>query len=131
MAGIRDRIRGTVPQADRKMRLIFYFGSNLGRSKIVLQAWRTGLARFGLELPMKMETEYAGPEANIALMYGLWGNNRRALEEYPAAGRKSILCDLGYWGRAEDGKPLGFHRLAGHGRAAAPAFQRAGRPGGR
>jgi len=110
------------------MRLIFYFGSNLGRSKIVLQAWRTGLARFGLELPMKMETEYAGPEADIALMYGLWGANRRALEDYPAAGRKAMLCDLGYWGRAEDGKPLGFHRLAVNGRHATPYFQNTRHP---
>ena len=110
------------------MKLIFYFGSNFGRSKIVLAAWRQCFARLGLVLPMKMETEYRGIEADICLMYGLWGNNRRALEDYPAAGRKAILCDLGYWGRLEDGKSFGYHRLALDGRHATPYFQRTRHP---
>lgn len=94
------------------MKLIFYFGSNRLRSDVVLAAWTKGLARFGLTLPVKPEHRYAGVEADVAIMYGLWGNNRQALKDYAAAGRTAVLVDLGYWGRLDGGKLFGFHRLS-------------------
>lgn len=113
------------------MRLIFYFGSNRGRSEVVLEAWRQGLGRFGLQLPVRPEQEYRGVEADVAIMYGLWGNNRRALHEYAAAGAKAVLCDLGYWGRLDGGKPFGFHRLAVNAEHATAYFQRIPKPADR
>ena len=109
------------------MKYLFY-RSQTARSRIIFEAVQAGLARLGRAIELKHENEYAGVEADVAVHYGLWGNLRRVQQEYAAAGRKSVLIDLGYWGRIEGGKLAGYHRFSVNARHATAYFQRIRHP---
>jgi len=90
---------------------------------MILGAVKEGLAKLGHGIVEVHESEYRGVEADVAVHYGLWGNLRRIQQEYAAAA-KSVLIDLGYWGRVEGGKLAGYHRIAVNARHATGYFQR-------
>jgi hypothetical protein len=82
------------------------------------------LRKHGLQLSFKREADRQGVEADVAIFYGLWGTLRDAVKEYPAAGAKTVFCDLGFFGRLDGGKVAGYHRIAVNGYHATEYFQR-------
>ena len=112
------------------MKAIFYRASTR-RARVQHEAWQAGLAKHGLELPSRKEEDYSGVEADVAIFYGLQGNLRRVMAEYAAAGKTAVFVDLGFWGRVEDDKVLGFHRLAVNAKHATGYFQKIKHPADR
>ena len=112
------------------MKVVFYVNHN-GRAKLICDAVQTGLARHGQAVTVRNSAEYREPEADIAVFYGLWGPLREIQQAYPAAGRTSVLIDLGYWGRTEGGKLAGYHKVVINGRHATDYFQRIKHPSDR
>lgn len=91
---------------------------------MISAAVHEGLGRLGYSIAEVHESEYRGVEADVAVFYGLWGNLRRIQQEYVAASAKSVLIDLGYWGRIWRGDKLaGHHRIAVNARHATAYFQ--------
>ena len=111
------------------MRIVFYLNSN-GRAKAIHGAVLEGCARHGVQITTRHPAEFAraGVEADVAVFYGLWQELREIQQAYPAAGRTSVLIDLGYWGRIEGGKLAGYHRFAVNARHATGYFQRVKHP---
>ena len=105
------------------MNFLFY-RSQTQRSRIIFEAVQAGLAKLGHSIRLKHENEYAGVEADVAVHYGLWGNLRTLQQDYARAGKKSVLIDLGYWGRVDGGKLAGYHRFVVNARHATAYFQR-------
>lgn len=113
------------------MKVVYYEGGNARRSRAIAEAWKAGLARHGVALRVLPQEDYDGPEADVAIFYGLQDNLKRALKDYPAAGAKAVFLDLGYWGRLDGGKLAGFHRIAVNGPHATAYFQRVKHPADR
>ena len=109
------------------MKVVFYVNHN-DRAKAICEAVQVGMARHGQAVAIRNSAEYREPEADIAIFYGLWGPLREIQQAYPAAGRTSVLIDLGYWGRVEGGKLAGFHKIVVNGRHATDYFQRIKHP---
>ena len=105
------------------MKVIFYVNHN-GRARAICEAVQAGLARHGQAVTVRNSAEFRAPEADVAIFYGLWGPLREIQRAYPAAGRASVLIDLGYWGRVEGGKLAGYHKIAVNARHATAYFQR-------
>lgn len=110
------------------MRVIFYVNTDNGRAKAICVAVTAGLARHGQAVEVVASVAYRAPQADLAISYGLWGPLRKIHEDYRAAGRATLLIDLGYWGRIEGGKLAGYHKLAVNGRHATAYFQRVKHP---
>lgn len=106
------------------MKAIFYVNFDNGRAKAICEAVTAGLGRCGQAVTVKSSADYRGPDADVALSYGLWGRLRQIHDDYPTAGRAAILIDLGYWGRRDGGKLAGYHRIAVNSRHATAYFQR-------
>lgn len=105
------------------MNIVFYRGTSR-RAGIIADAVLAGLQRHGTTMRVVDESEYARPDADIAVFYGLAGNLKQAQRDHVAAGLKAVLIDLGYWGRWDGGKVFGFHRVVVNGLHATPYFQR-------
>jgi hypothetical protein len=113
------------------VKVVFYVNANLRGQKIG-QAVVAGCARHGQPVELRRVHGYGGPEADVAVFYGLWPPLKRIREEYVAAGRKSVLVDLGYWGRIWNGdKMAGYHRFVVNGLHATHYFQRIAHPADR
>ena len=105
------------------VRIIFYRGTSR-RAGIIGDAVLSGLRHHGLSADVVDAQQYTAPDADVAVFYGLAGNLKRLQREYIAAGLKTVFLDLGYWGRLEDGKVSGFHRVVVNGLHATEYFQR-------
>ncbi len=94
---------------------IAFFASGNRRSRTLYGAFAQGLARHGKNLTVIHADNYVGIQSDIAVFYGLVGNLKRIYHEYRAAGKTTIFFDLGYWGRLDDGRYLGYHRTVVNG----------------
>lgn len=101
------------------------------RSRTIREACIEGLARLGYEPIVMHEREYREPIGDWAVAYGLPGNLMQAFRDYPASGRQYVNIDLGYWGRHEGGRYVGFHKFAVNARHPTGYFQQRLHPGNR
>ena len=88
------------------MKVVFYANAN-GRGRRICEAVVQGCARHGLRAGVTPVQHYHRPEADVAVFYGLWPPLKQIQADYVAAGRKSVLIDLGYWNRTPGGKLQG------------------------
>lgn len=82
-----------------------------------------GVAALGESVHIYSSMCYRRPEAEIAVFYGFDANLRRVFKDYRAAGRTVIYVDLGYWGRKDNGKLSGYHKVVVNGRHPTAYFQ--------
>jgi len=71
-----------------------------------------GIRAVGDNVRVMYSTHYNSPTADLAIFYGLAYGLKSIMEEYLAAGKQTILIDLGYFGRNAGGKLKGYHRFA-------------------
>lgn len=94
------------------------------RSQVVSQAMFAGIKAVGDRPVLLSAFNYQRPNHQAAVFYGMAGNLAKALTDYPAAGRKAVYIDLGYWGRKPTGNRwAGFHKLSVNGRHPTAYFQ--------
>lgn len=93
------------------------------RSKAVTCAMLEGILKVGDRAKIRSSLTYRQPDGDVGVFYGLAGNLARALAEYPAAGRKAVYVDLGFWGRKDGGRFSGYHKLSVNGRHPTAYFQ--------
>lgn len=93
------------------------------RSKAVTCAMLEGILKTGDNAKLRSALAYRRPEGDVAVFYGLAGNLARALADYPAAGKKAVYVDLGYWGRKDGGRFNGYHKVSVNGRHPTEYFQ--------
>jgi hypothetical protein len=93
------------------------------RSKAVCTAMLEGISKAGDTPILKSALQYTRPDGRVGVFYGLAGKLARAFAEYPAAGKTAVYVDMGYWGRKEGGRFVGYHKLAVNGRHPTPYFQ--------
>lgn len=105
------------------MKVAVYFASTNSRSVLVGQAMHRGLLKCGQDADLIASSKYIRPQHDIAVFYGLGDGLSKIFHEYPAAGRKVIFIDLGYWGRKKKTKFDGYHKLIINGRHATEYFQ--------
>lgn len=107
------------------LRVIVYRVPKNGRSLNVCEAMAEGIRRCGDLVDTAPHDEYQAPHYDVAVFYGLAGRCLDVFREYPAAGKKAVHIDLGYWGRTGDGgKRLGHHKIVVNGRHPTPYFQK-------
>lgn len=94
---------------------ITFFASGNRRARTLYGAFAQGLSRHGLNMDVAHADNYTGIQSDVAVFYGLVGNLKRLYHEYRAAGKTTIFFDLGYWGRLDDGRYLGYHRVVVNG----------------
>lgn len=93
------------------MSAIFYAGGSR-RARIIYGAFAQGMAKHGLNLEVMHADNYTGVQAEVAVFYGLIGNLKKLYHDYNNAGKTTIFFDLGYWGRHDEGRYYGYHRIA-------------------
>ncbi len=93
-------------------------GSN--RSTGIARAMAQGIHASGDAVQCFRMTDYAEPNADVAVFYGLM---RPILDGYRKAGKAAIYIDLGYWGRHEGGRRDGYHKFALNSRHPTAYFQ--------
>lgn len=95
-----------------KLNVIIYRG-NSKRAHVLCEAMVSGVTKAGDKvISVTPAVNYRGGiHADVAVFYGLKDNLMRVYKEYIAAGKKTILMDLGYWGRTEGGRLSGYHRV--------------------
>jgi hypothetical protein len=94
------------------------------RSKTVCAAMKAGIEHCGDRVTFISASRYASPICDVAVFYGLAGRLAAALRDYPAAGKKAIYVDLGYWKRKDIGSRWdGYHKLVVNGRHPTGYFQ--------
>jgi hypothetical protein len=84
-----------------------------------------GINRFGDRAVVRSSSLYRRPEGDVGLFYGQAGQLVKALTDYPAAGRKAVYADLGYWKRKDGGRYDGYHKLVVNNRHPTAYFQMA------
>lgn len=93
------------------------------RSKAVTTAMLEGILKTGDNAKIRSCLAYRRPDCDVAVFYGLAGNLVRALADFPAAGKKAVYVDLGYWGRKDGGRFSGYHKVSVNGRHPTAYFQ--------
>lgn len=95
-----------------KLTVVIYRGDSK-RAYTLCEAMVSGITRTGDKvLSVTPAAKYrGGVHADVAVFYGLKDNLMRIYKEYIAAGKRTILMDLGYWGRTEGGRLCGYHRV--------------------
>lgn len=82
------------------------------RSTIIMRACEYGIARvLGPCSRIVSASTHESPCGDVAIFYGLRASLRQVYRDYRAAGRRTILIDLGFWGRQEGGRFAGYHRF--------------------
>ncbi|OFX02443.1 MAG: hypothetical protein A3E78_10995 [Alphaproteobacteria bacterium RIFCSPHIGHO2_12_FULL_63_12] len=97
------------------------------RSKITCEAMKAGITAVGDRVRYQMESDYGGPDGDVAVFYGMAGKCGRIFEDYRKAGKPVVYIDLGYWGRragGEVGRWKGYHKLSVNARHPTAYFQR-------
>lgn len=108
-----------------------YKTSSQHRSRVICEAMFQGVRAGGDRPRIVEEAQYTGPEADVAVMYGMYGNLFKAFNDYVAAGKPAVYVDLGYWGRREGGRWTGFHKVSVNSRHPTKYFQRRPHDGNR
>lgn len=99
------------------------------RSEAVCDAMEAGIKRVGGDkVEVRSSLSYRWPEGDVGFFYGLADKLTRALHEYPTHGRVAINADLGYWGRKDGGRFVGYHKLSVNGRHVTEYFQKRPKP---
>lgn len=83
-----------------------------------------GLRRCGVTSRIMPSVKYRTPDTQIAIFYGLSGRLLEIFNDYPAAGRKAVYVDLGYWGRKDGGRFSGYHKMVVNSRHPTDYFQK-------
>jgi len=96
---------------DRPLRVNIYVGEGR-RSKIVCRSLYQG-AHIKCDAKMLVTSRYErpDPDVQVAAFYGLKDRLLDIFEDYKAAGKKSVLVDLGYFGRHDGGRLAGYHKF--------------------
>lgn len=97
------------------------------RSHIVCDAMFEGIRRVEgavTSVSLVMSPQYVCPMHDVAVFYGLNGRLTGCMTDYcRAEGRRAVYIDLGYFGRREGGKLVGYHKLAVDARHPTAYFQ--------
>src|SRR5919108_6425052 len=97
--------------------VVIYQIQGHGRSLNVCEAIEQGIIALGDYVSKRWEHNYRGVgEEDVAVFYGLAGLLPKVFRDYPAAGKKAVYIDLGYWGRHHNGNRMGYHKFAINGR---------------
>ena len=98
-----------------------------GRSHTVCEAMAQGIKRCG-DVPVRLKAEtYRRPECEIAVFYGY----TQELQACMADHRKrlgAVYVDLGYWGRHDGGRRVGYHKIAVNARHPTDYFRKGHSP---
>lgn len=92
-----------------------------GRSHVVCNAMSAGISRCGDKVTRLFADQYRGASGDVAVFYGYTEPLRRVMADYRRYG-KAVYVDLGYWGRHEGGRRVGYHKIAVNGRHPTPYF---------
>ncbi len=82
------------------------------RSHRIAQALTTGARTAGYRATIKSDGNYDRPRGDIAAFYGYQKNMPRIMADYIERGKKVVFLDLGYWHRRQNGRWLGYHKVA-------------------
>ncbi len=92
--------------------VIIYKGDSR-RAHAICESMVSGITRAGDRvlkvIPADKYTGIVG--ADVAVFYGLKDNLMKVYRDYTKARKKTILVDLGYWGRTDGGRLKGYHRI--------------------
>lgn len=112
--------------------VVIYGDETKRRSTAVCNAMLQGVTAVGDSVEYRREVFYRGPDADVAVFYGMSGNLRRVFDDYRAAGLVAVYVDLGYWGRRGSGsRYTGFHKVSVNARHPTAYFQRRRHDGSR
>ena len=94
------------------------------RSKIICRAMGKGIATIGDE-PIRFTTGnlHAVEECDAAVFYGFVQPLPQVMQRFKETGRAAVHIDLGYWGRLENGRYSGFHKVVVNARHPDAYFQ--------
>ena len=90
------------------------------RSALCCHAMYQGLRAMGQGARLLPETDYHGPDYQVAVFYGYTATLRRVMADFRGSGRTAVYIDLGYWGR--EGL-RGHHKVAVNARHPTDYFQ--------
>lgn len=95
------------------------------RSAIVCDAMLAGIRHAGDHaVTMVQAAQYVEPIHDVAVFYGLQGRLTGAMADYSRdPNRRAVYIDLGYFGRRDGGKLLGFHKISVDARHPTAYFQ--------
>jgi hypothetical protein len=96
------------------------YRTNLQRSAVVADGMAHGIKRSG-DTVIERLAEAEQPKGDVAVFYGLVESTKATFENYLAAGKHVLFVDLGYWGRRDGGRFIGYHRIAFDHRHPTPA----------
>jgi len=86
---------------------------------------RAGIERVGDTVVVRSALQYRAPDEPTAVFYGLAHRLHLALKQHAAdLSRRAVYIDLGYWGRRDGGRFLGFHKISVDARHPTAYFQR-------
>ncbi|MCI0549903.1 MAG: hypothetical protein L0287_03015, partial [Anaerolineae bacterium] len=106
------------------LRVVVYELLGSGRAKNVCDAMTRGIIKCG-DNPKRRYANYYRPgdiEADVAVFYGFTPPLRNIMREYREQA-KAVYIDLGYWGRHEGGRRVGYHKVTVNDRHPTKYFQ--------
>lgn len=104
---------------------VIVYQSSQKRSQIICNAMFDGIHVAGDDdVRIVDQRRYKGPDADIAVFYGLFENLSQVFRDYVQAGLKAVYIDLGYWSRKQPSFWEGWHKIAVNSRHPTAYFQR-------
>jgi hypothetical protein len=83
------------------------------RSGIVADAMAQGIRAAGETVRERFAHDYPGkPLGDVAVFYGYVGALPKVMTDYSIAPRACVYVDLGYWGRRDGGRFVGYHKVS-------------------
>jgi hypothetical protein len=105
-------------------RVAIYHIPNHKRSTIIAKAMARGLQMCGEQFQVIESDRFRGAEAKIAVFYGFDATMRNIFREYREQQKDVVYVDLGYFGRREGGRWVGYHKVSVNGRHPTAYFQK-------
>lgn len=106
------------------MKTVAFYYDDKQRSRMLCSAVTGGYPHIHISPSAIYHGGFAVPDHDVAIFYGLHGRLNEIRKAYMTAGRRTVLLDLGYWGRTEGGRLTGYHRFAVDGLHGTPNFDR-------
>jgi len=94
--------------------------SGKDRSHKIATALGAGASEAGYRALIRMDNAYSRPIGDIAAFYGYQKSFPQIMRDYLAAGKTVVFVDMGYWGRRQGGRFVGYHKVTINGRHPGP-----------
>lgn len=95
------------------LEVLIYKGDSK-RAAVICEAMVAGITKCKdrvLKVVPASSYKHGAVKGDVAVFYGLKDTLLQIYKDYTLAGKKTVLIDLGYWGRHDGGRLSGYHRV--------------------